>query len=209
MILAYCEPVDTKDIIDELKKKFVSNLRNWFRAQPQLSDSQVFLSYVLQEINEHLKTMSQHATLSQFRLSNAHSGLLPFIPFSSQQNPSELRQSATEAIKRFNPEMRKIFNAVVQAVPQKPWIHIWIASRSPDFIQRNVYLSRCVRQHQKNFCYKNDSKISKVSKKAFLRSCFFDWRSSTFHDGCTAHLALKLLASVRSKKHATLTSILN
>lgn len=32
MILAYCEPADPKDIFDELKENFISDLQNRFKA---------------------------------------------------------------------------------------------------------------------------------------------------------------------------------
>lgn len=60
--------------------------------------------------------MSQHAALSQFGLPNAHFGLSPPIPSSSQQSPVELRDLATEATQIFCPKQRVVFIAVDRAI---------------------------------------------------------------------------------------------
>lgn len=64
MILAYREPANPNEIFDELIETFNSDLWSRLRAQLQLPDSQLALSHILQEINEHLKIMPQNATLS-------------------------------------------------------------------------------------------------------------------------------------------------
>lgn len=76
IILAHCEPADSKNIFDEPNEFFISDLQNRFITQPQLSDPQLAMEYVFSEIKQHSETMPQHVTLSPFEFPAARFNML-------------------------------------------------------------------------------------------------------------------------------------
>lgn len=65
MILTHSERSDPKQIFEDCRETFITDIRNKLRSQPVLADVTIALQYALTEIQEALITMSR-CTMSQF-----------------------------------------------------------------------------------------------------------------------------------------------